>query len=90
MFETDDRLYYEDRAQYATVLGDRAANPKIAVINYEMALRYAILSVQGGPAGTGVGPLNNESESASLEAAPAFSWTTNVDRADAGSEVATR
>jgi hypothetical protein len=46
MFEQDSRHYYEVRAAHATGLGDRAASPKIAALHYELALRYAILSVR--------------------------------------------
>lgn len=47
MFEPDDRIYYENRIMQATELGDRATDPQIAALHYELALRYAILSVQG-------------------------------------------
>ncbi len=46
MFERDDQVYYASRAAHATSLGDRATDPNIAAIHYELALRYSILSVQ--------------------------------------------
>lgn len=50
VFEGDNRIYYDQRAAQATELGDRATDTKIAALHYELALRYAILSVQGSQA----------------------------------------
>ncbi|MEO7365448.1 MAG: hypothetical protein ABIW03_03930 [Sphingomicrobium sp.] len=50
MFESDNRIYFTKRAAHAAELASRAADPKIAAIHHEMALRYEILSVQGSQA----------------------------------------
>jgi hypothetical protein len=36
--------YYARRAAEQTALGDRAAMPRVAVVHYELAYRYALLS----------------------------------------------
>ena len=36
--------YYGRRADEQTALGDQASTPRVAVVHYELAYRYALLS----------------------------------------------
>lgn len=46
MFTVNDQLYYARRAAHAMALGNQVADPKIAAIHFELALRYSIAAVQ--------------------------------------------
>lgn len=47
MSHMNDREYFADRVDQENELGDRAANPLIAAIHYELAYRYALLCSDG-------------------------------------------
>lgn len=72
VFESDNRLYYERRWAQASQLGDRAADPKIAAIHYELALRYAILSIRANEARHNVVAIRKERAADSPEPARAM------------------
>ncbi len=66
MFEHDNRIYYERRAAQATELGDRATNPTVVALHYELALHYRI-SIQVSQAKAEIVALRKDRKSAAPE-----------------------
>ena len=48
MARSDHQYYYSRRSAEEMERGDRAANPTVAAVHYELACRYAILAAWAG------------------------------------------